>query len=82
MVAYSPPVNMEQFHSLPSKKGTVTMVSLNDPRKITGNKAGWRNIMSANLNCGLIVISTEKERNAAERQLKQRFESKFDMEQF
>ena len=83
MVAYSPPVNAEQLHSLPSKeKGTVTMVSLNDPRKITDEMlASWRNIMSANLNCGLIVISTEKERNAAERQLKQRFESlKFDME--
>ena len=44
MTAYSPPLNAEQLHSMPSnEKGYVTMVSLNDPRKITDEiLASWQ----------------------------------------
>ena len=70
MVSYMPPVNADELHRMPClDNGHVTMVSLNDPRKINDDVLGaWKAILDSNPEAGLIIISNEKEKDTANEQ--------------
>lgn len=72
--AFMPPVNMQIPPPLPAQKnGFVTMVCLNDNRKVSDQSlALWSKVLENNPNSGLIVISFEHNEVLAEHSFRPR----------
>ena len=71
MASYMPPVNADVIHSMPfNENGFMTMVSLNEPRKINDEVLEvWQRLHSSRGDVGLIIISHEHDKEAAINQL-------------
>ena len=72
--AFQPPVNMPEPPPLPAREnGFVTMVCLNDNRKVSDESlALWSKILHDNQNAGLIIISAERSEEFADESLRPR----------
>ena len=72
--AFQPPVNMPEPPPLPAREnGFVTMVCLNDTRKVSDESlALWSKILHDNQNAGLIIISAERSEEFADESLRPR----------
>lgn len=72
--AFQPPVNMSEPPPLPARRnGFVTMICLNDNRKISDTSITlWSKILSRNANVGLILISAERNEQFADQSLRPR----------
>jgi len=76
MSSYLPPAHCEkQYPSPHHHNGHVTMVSLNNSRKLSDiTLQTWCDILNENTNAGLIIISTERTQESAHQELAARLE--------
>ncbi len=76
MSSYMPPTHSEkQYPSPHHHNGHVTMVSLNNSRKLSDiTLQTWCEILNENTNAGLIIISTERTQESAQQELSARLE--------
>ena len=74
MSSYMPPAYCEKQYPSPfSQNGHITMISLNNSRKLTDQTLQtWSEILNENLNAGLIIVSTERTQESAEQELSNR----------
>lgn len=72
--AFAPPVVMPSPPPLPArKKGFVTMVCLNDNRKVSDQSLKlWSKVLNKNPNAGLIIISSDRREEFADQSLRPR----------
>ena len=76
MASYMPPVNADVIHPMPfQENGFMTMISLNEPRKINDKVLEvWQRLHADHADVGLIIISNEHDKDAAINQLQPRLE--------
>jgi predicted O-linked N-acetylglucosamine transferase (SPINDLY family) len=76
MSSYLPPAHCEKQYPSPyHHNGHVTMVSLNNSRKLSDiTLQTWCDILNENTNAGLIIISTERTQESAQQELAARLE--------
>jgi len=76
MSSYLPPTHSEKQYPSPyHHNGHVTMVSLNNSRKLSDiTLQTWCEILNENTNAGLIIISTERTQESAQQELSARLE--------
>jgi predicted O-linked N-acetylglucosamine transferase (SPINDLY family) len=76
MSSYLPPAHCEKQYPSPyHHNGHVTMVSLNNSRKLSDiTLQTWCEILNENSNAGLIIISTERTQESAQQELQARLQ--------